>query len=54
MNPTIIEQLALQILIQHFPEIVQEKLIGSNAIFNHVLRTQFIKLADNNDLIYLN
>lgn len=54
MNPTIIDQLALQILIQHFPEIVQEKLIGANAVFNHVLRTQFIKLADNNYLIYLN
>ena len=53
MNPTIIDQLALQILIQHFPEIVQEKLIGANAIFNYVLKTQFIKL-DDNDLIYLN
>lgn len=53
MNPTIIDQLALQILIQHFPEIVQEKLIGANAVFNYVLKTQFIKL-DDNDLIYLN
>ena len=53
MNPTIIDQLALQILIQHFPEIVQEKLIGAYAVFNYVLKTQFIKL-DDNDLIYLN
>lgn len=53
MNPTIIDQLALQILIQHFPEIVQEKLIGANAVFNYVLKTQFKKL-DDNDLIYLN
>lgn len=53
MNPTIIDQLALQILIHHFPEIVQEKLIGANAVFNYVLKTQFIKLDDNH-LIYLN